>query len=174
MASNYCSTKPVFETISKILKIIFNAVESFHNKSLFYSGYKKFWVAQNYFPIATKLNTFSVKKKAKSISTFDFSTLYTTIPYKLLLNVLSEVINLAFKSKVRKRIGFSKASIYWTSKEAGRTHFTKQTLVKVVSFLINKCFFTLLVTRFLGKILVCQLVLTQPHFKPILHLFLGI
>ena len=29
----------------------FNAVESFHNKKFFYSGYRKFWVAQIYFQI---------------------------------------------------------------------------------------------------------------------------
>ena len=92
--------------------MVFNAVESFHNKNLFYSGYKKLWAVQNYFPIGTKLNKINVKKKAKSISTFDFSTLHTTILHKLLLKVFSEIINFVFKSKVRKRIGFSKTFIY--------------------------------------------------------------
>ena len=41
---------------------------------------------------------------------------------------------------------------------------TKETLVNAISFLINKCFVTLLVTWFLNKILVYQLALTQPHF----------
>ena len=45
----------------------------------------------NFFPITTKLNKISVKKKAKSISTFDFNTLYNTIPHKLLLNSLSSL-----------------------------------------------------------------------------------
>ena len=88
--------------------MVFNAVESLYNKSFSYSGRKKFWVVQNSFPIGTKLNKASVKKKAKSISAFDFSTLYSAIPHKLLLKVLSEIINFAFKSKVRKRISFSK------------------------------------------------------------------
>ena len=74
-----------------------------------------------------------------------------------LLKVLSEVINFAFKSKVRKCIGLSKTSIYWTSKGAGRGYFIKQTLVNATSFLINKCFVTLSVTWFLDKILVYQL-----------------
>ena len=41
--------------------------------------------------------------------------------------VLSEVFNFVLKSKARKRIGFPKTSIYWTSKGAGRRFFTKQT-----------------------------------------------
>ena len=63
--------------------MIFNTVESFHNNSFFYSGCKKFWVVQNYFPIVIKLNKIAAKKKAENVSTFAFSTLYTTIPHKL-------------------------------------------------------------------------------------------
>ena len=75
-----------------------------------------------------------MKKNAKPISVFDFSTLYTTIPHKLDLKVLSEDISFVFKSKIRKRIDFSKTSnYYWTSKRAGRTYFTKQTLINANS-----------------------------------------
>ena len=49
--------------------------------------------------------------------------------------------------------GFSKTSIYWTSKGTGGRYFIKQTLVNAMSFLVNK-FFSLLVTWFLNKILV--------------------
>ena len=117
---------------------------------------------QNYFPIATVLNEINVKKK--SISTFECSTFYTTTLDKLLIKVISGVINFVFKSKNRQHI--SKTSIYWTSKCVGRKYFTKQALVITISFLINKCFFTLLITCFLNKILAYQLVLTQHHFEP--------
>ena len=129
VASNYCSTKPLSGTTLKLFKMIFNTAESFHNQSFCHSSCEKFRVVQNTFPIAIKLNKINVKKKAKSISAFEFRILYTTIPDKLLLKVLSEVINFVFKSKVRKRIGFSKTYIYWTSKGAGRRYFTEQTLV---------------------------------------------
>ena len=119
VASNYCNTKLLSDTTPKLFKMIFNALESFHNQRFCHSGCEKFWVVQNVFPIATKLNKINVKKKTKSISAFEFSILYTTIPDKLLLKVLSEVINFVFKSKVRERIGFSKTYIYWTSKGAG-------------------------------------------------------
>ena len=63
VASYYCSTNPLSDTKSKIFVMVFNTVESFHNKSFFYSGCKKFWVVQNSFPIGTKLNKINVKKK---------------------------------------------------------------------------------------------------------------
>ena len=128
VASYYWSTNELSDKISKNFKMIFNNVLSFHNKSFFYSGCKKFWVAQNSFPIATKLNKINVKKKPKPISTFNFRTLCTTILHKLLLKVLS--------------------SIYWTSKCPGRRYFTKKIFVNVISSLIHKCFVTVLVTWF--------------------------
>ena len=39
--------------------------------------------------------------KTRSISTFDFSILYATIPHKLLIKVLLEVVNFVFQSKSR-------------------------------------------------------------------------
>ena len=106
VASNYCSTKPLSDTTSKLFKMILNTVESFHTQSFFHSGCEKFWVVQNYLPIAIKINKSNVKKKAKSVSAFEFSILSQTIPHKLLLNVFSEVINFIFKSKVRNTLAY--------------------------------------------------------------------
>ena len=117
---------------------------------------------QNSFPIATMLNKINVKKK--SISTFECSTFYTTTLDKLLIKVLSVIISFVFKSKARQHTDFSKTSVYWTTKGIGRRYFTKQTLVNAISFLINKCFVTPLVTWFLNKIIAYRLVLTQYHF----------
>ena len=104
-ASKNCSTKPLSDTISTILKMIFNTVESFHNISFFYSGCKKFWVVQNSFPVVTTLNKINIKKKARKDLVQFVSALgaykQTTIPHKLLLKVLSENINFVFKSKDR-------------------------------------------------------------------------
>ena len=102
-----------------------------------------FCVVENTFLIATKLSKVNTKKKAESISTFDFTTLYSTIPHDLLIKVLSEVINFVFKSKTRNSIGFLKTSIYWTSKGCGRRYFTRQTFVGSISLLITKCYLPL-------------------------------
>ena len=122
--------------------MIFNTVESFHNKSLFYSRLNKFWVVQNSFPVIDKLSRINCKMKAKSISTFDFSTLYTKIPHDLLIEVLFEIIDFIFKGSVRNRIGFSNKSVYWTTKGVDKGFFTKETLKTIVEHLITKCYFT--------------------------------
>ena len=95
VASYHCSTNPFSDTISKNVKMTFNTVESFHKKGYFL-GCKKFWVVQNYFPIATMLNKINVKKK--SILTLECCTFYMTTLDKLLLKVLSEVVIFVVKS----------------------------------------------------------------------------
>ena len=97
VASYYCSTNPLSDTISKNFKMIFNTVESFHKKGFFYLGCKKFWVVQNSFPIATMLNKINVKKK--SILTLECSTFYATTLDKLLIKVLSLVISFSSNLK---------------------------------------------------------------------------
>ena len=91
VASKNYSTKLLCDLmISKVFKIIFNHVEVFMDKIYF---------STHLFPIDTKLDKIHTKKKAKSISTFDFTTLYMTVPHNLLIKVSSEVTNFAFKSK---------------------------------------------------------------------------
>ena len=97
VASYYCSTNPLSDTISKNFKMIFNTVESFHKKGFFYLGCKKFWVVQNSFPISTVLNKINVMKK--SISTFECSTLYTTTLDKLLIKCFHNLLVLSSNLK---------------------------------------------------------------------------
>ena len=61
--------------------MIYSHVESFHNKTRFYSNFKKFWVLQNFFPTVEKISKINCKNKAKTISTFDFNTLPTFISH---------------------------------------------------------------------------------------------
>ena len=100
--------------------MIFNHVEIFYWKTLFYTCFKSFWVAENSFLIITKLNKINAKKKAKSILTFDFTTLYRTIPHNLL--------KLYLKSKTTK---------------IQKLYFTRQTLNDAISLLITKFYFTI-------------------------------
>ena len=93
-------------------------------------------------PIVDKLNKINMKKNAKRISTFDFSTLYTTIPHGLLIDALSQIITFVFKSSERNKIGFLHSSIYWTSKGKEKIFFTETSFIQAVSFLIERFYFT--------------------------------
>ena len=66
-------------------------------KAKFLSNYNKFWVLQNSEPILSILNNINKKKNAKSISTFDFSTLYTKLPHDKLIKSLKDIISFVFE-----------------------------------------------------------------------------
>ena len=141
IASKTCSTKPLSCAVSMVFKVLYKHVENFHHKSRFFSGFNKFWVVQNSSPVVNHLNRINAKKKAKRISTFDFATLYTTLPHDLLIAVLSEIINFVFDSGCRNKLGFSHSSVYWTTKGKDNRFFTNTSLSECVSFLIKNCFF---------------------------------
>ena len=115
--------------------MLFKHVENFHNKR------KEFWDVQNSFPIIEKVNI--IRKRTRKTSTYDFSTLYTTIPHNLLIKVLLEIMHFVFRSKVYSKIEFLATSIYWTSKDLSKRYFTEKNLIEAITFLIKNCYFTI-------------------------------
>ena len=147
IASAHCSTKPLSKTVSKIFKHIFNQIQNYHDKCTFYKNYNKFWIIQNSFPILKKLDEINLKRKAKEISTFDFSTLYTKLPHDDLIRVLHEMIDFAFNGGKFKNKGnrkyltvFNNYS-YWTKKSRGSNSFSRNKIKLLVTHLIKECYF---------------------------------
>ena len=89
VASSSCSTKPLSKAVSKVFRLLHDQINRFHTKSKFYSNYNLFWVVNNSKPVIDKLNVINTRKRARSISTYDFSTLYTKIPHYDLINELN-------------------------------------------------------------------------------------
>ncbi|MEM7238314.1 MAG: hypothetical protein AAF501_10900, partial [Pseudomonadota bacterium] len=96
VVSSSCSTKPISKVVSTIFKKILDQIENFHNKCTFYNNYNMFWVIQNSKPVLEKLAKINKYNKAKFISTFDFSTLYTKLPHDDLIEVLNVLIDFVF------------------------------------------------------------------------------
>jgi len=141
VASKTCSTKPLTSAVSNVFKVLYKHVESFHRKSRFFSGFSKFWVVQNSSPVIGHLNRINAKKKAKRISTFDFATLYTTLPRDLLIETLTDVINFVFDGSCRNKLGFSANSAHWVTKGKDNRFFSNTSLAECVEFLIRNCYF---------------------------------
>ena len=135
VVSAQCSTKPISNIRSKLYKQIFQQIESFHKKSYFYKNYNRFWVVQNSNPIVEELNIINTKKKAKTISTFDFSTLYTKLPHKDLVNVLTTTVEFAFNGGKNKSSGSRKYltvkgnKVFWSKKKHGSNSYTKSQII---------------------------------------------
>ena len=142
IASKHCATKPISKAVSSAFKLIFKQVESFHQKAKFLSNYNKFWVLQNSDPVISILQTINRKKNAKSIATYDFSTLYTKLPHGQLIDRLSKIIDFVFMGgdKSYIKIGLS-GQAYWARAKGRGVAFTKGSLKMAVAHLIENCFF---------------------------------
>ena len=144
VASKLCSTKRVSKVISNVFKLIFRQTENFHLNAKFLSNYNKFWVLQNSKPIIDRMNEINRKKNAKSISTFDFSTLYTNIPHSHLIERLSMLIDFVYDAGDLKYITTDfRGNARWSSKMSQKyASFSREKLKITVKHLIQNCFFT--------------------------------
>ena len=142
IASASCSTKPLSKIVSNIFKLIFEQIKSFHHKSLFYKNYNFFWVVDNSTTIIEKLQHINEKSRAKEVSTYDFSTLYTKIEHTSLIRVLHDIIEFVFKGGNRRYIGCSSNKAFWCKqKPKGISSFTMTSLKAVVKHLITNSYF---------------------------------
>ena len=142
VASKVCCTKKVSKSVSNVFKLIFGQVESFHRKAKFNSNYQKFWVLQNVDPVIDILKKINKRKNAKSISTYDFSTLYTKIPHNDLIDRLSKIISFVFEGGDAKYVNISEKGNPSWSKTKGKKYFSKSSLIVAVKHLIKNCYFT--------------------------------
>ena len=97
IASPVCSIKPLSKDITSIFKLFYEKVKRYHTKEKVWSGIRSFWTIENSYPVISSINKLNKRKAAKSISTLDFSTLYTKIPHDKLY-VLNQITDFAFMS----------------------------------------------------------------------------
>jgi len=106
-------------------------------------NYNKFWVLQNSDPIISTLNLINRRKHAKSITTYDFSTLYTKLPHDKLIEKLFSLIDFVFKGGNKTFIKISKnGKASWGKKSKYGVGFSKNSLKTAVRHLIENCFFS--------------------------------
>ena len=101
------------------------------------------WILKNSTSLLSSLNQRDVRT-ATSIQTFDFSTLYTSIPHDLLKSRISNLVHSAFRKKdgsVRyTHIKVTRAKGYFTHDiiNGGRDNvYTADNICKMIEFLIN-------------------------------------
>ena len=79
IASPKSSIKPLARTIMSVFRLFFRQMETYNDKCRFLTGVNTFWVVQNNKAVIDAIDEWT------SVSTFDFSTLYTKLPHNKLL-----------------------------------------------------------------------------------------
>ena len=140
IASKQSSLKSLSQNITSALQIIFRSIKSFYEKRQTFTFKKSFWVSQSNQDVIERLEKMNMRSSAKSVSTFDFSTLYTMIPHIELLQVMEKLFAFTFDSSSRKFINVGTNESHWSSKP-GSWHFTKDTLTSSLKYIIDNSFF---------------------------------
>ena len=148
VAAKKCSLKKLAQTVTKVLKMFYKQIENYNKKSHFFSHVKTFWIIQNKDPVITAIKKLNDRNKAKSIATFDFSTLYTKIPHTKLKYVLNELTDFCFNGCITSKIVIHKNEARWCHSSNSNLNKDKIQLDKdhvkdAIAYLLDNCFFSI-------------------------------
>ena len=106
------------------------------------NGINQMWILKNSKQLLDNLQSNSITS-VNSIKTFDFSTLYTTIPHDQLNSRLASIVNQAFcfKQKCYEYIVVKYNSTYFVKSHSDAKHkYTEEDIVRMINFLIDNIF----------------------------------
>ena len=140
-ASHSCSTKPLSKMITFCLKLIQQTHQNHCKAIARNNGVNRMWIVENSVEVMNKIT--GIKKGlAKNIRTYDFSTLYTSIPHSKLKQQLAWVIKEAFNDKSRQFIRIGRGSARWSSSrgKANDLCWDKDELIGHIKWLIDNIY----------------------------------
>ena len=141
-ASHSCSTKPLSKMITFCLKLIQHTHINHCKTIQKNSGFNRMWIVDNSVDVIQKITDIK-HGSARNIRTFDFSTLYTSIPHRKLKEQIDWVISECFNDDSRKFIKIGKESAHWSSSRGKKGHcWDKDELIKHVKWLITNIYVT--------------------------------
>ena len=133
--------KQLSSLLTKILTVIKTGLKKYCGIKTSHTGVNNMWILKNSTNLLSSLSHLGVHR-ATSIQTFDFSTLYTSIPHDLLKSCMNGIINNAFKHKTGAtrythiKVGRNKS--YFTSDPSnGDKKYTANDICKMTEFLVD-------------------------------------
>ena len=149
--SSKCTTKQLSSLLTKILTVIKTGLEKYCSIKTSHTGVNNMWILQNSTNLLSSLGHLGVRK-AISIQTIDFSTLYTSILHDLLKSRMNNIINNAFKHKngatryIHIKVGRNKS--YLTKDLVNSDNkYTADDICKMIEFLVDNIY-----VRFAGQL----------------------
>ena len=132
--------KPLLKALTVIVKF-FDQIESYHKKCQYFSGINSFFIIKSNNPIIDNLERLSSRKKAKSLSTFHFSALYTKIPHDKRLAVLNELVDFCFSGGIKRFVKVYSINAFWTNVLNERQiTLSKDSIKQTLHYLMNNIY----------------------------------
>ena len=120
--------KPLAKTLSKALKTVQKCVKYKFDFEFKFKKSSAFWVIDNAVNVHNSMNVINQVHGAKSVNTFDFSTLYTMIPHDKLIERMRLVVEMAFKVSKKPYLRINKSTATWAAKLPAKTKLTYYTV----------------------------------------------
>ena len=137
------SLKPLTKDITSISKLFFKLISALNDKIKFYTGINHFWIVNNNNKLVEYIDRTNQRGKAKTIATYDFSSLYTNIPHDKLLSILEDIVDFGFKGGSSKYISVTKNGANFVKNLRNNTNIYTNAYVKEsIKFILNNCYFT--------------------------------
>ena len=142
--SSKYTTKQLSSLLTKILTVIKTGPEKYCSTKTSHTRVNNMWILKNSTNLLSSPGHLRVCK-AFSIQTFDFSTLYTSIPHDLLKSRVNNIINNAFKHKngatryIHIKAGRNKS--YFTNDPLiGDNKYSANDICKMIGFVMDNIF----------------------------------
>ena len=116
--SSSCTTTELSKLLTSCLTAVKNHVIRYCEKVYERSGKNLFWSIKNSGEVLNKLTSRGFR--ATSLSTYDFSTLYTTLPHNLIKEKLINLIEWTFKREGSPYIACNDRQAFFTSEDTKR------------------------------------------------------
>ena len=167
--SSSCTTTELSKLLTSCLTAVKNHIIRYCEKVYERSDKNLFWSIKNSGEVLNKLK--SKGFRATSLSTFDFSTLYTTLPHNLIKEKLINLIEWTFKREGSPYIASNERQAFFTSEDTKRYKlWSCQNVCEALIYLLDNIYirFTL---RYTYKFLVFRWVLIVLLLKLICFYF---
>ena len=137
--SSSCTTTELSKLLTFCLTTIKNHVSKYCEKVYERSGKNLFWSIKNSCEVLNKLKSRGFR--ASSLSTYDFSTLYTTLPHNLIKDKLVDLIERTFQREGSLYIACNDRNAFFTS-DAVRNYnlWSYQKVCEALTFLLDNIY----------------------------------
>ena len=96
--SSKCTTKDLSCLLTKVLTTVKDGLIRYKNTKTSRNGANSMWIVKNSTSLLSSLDQLDIRT-ATSVQTYDFSTLYTSIPHNLLKSRITALIHNSFKRR---------------------------------------------------------------------------
>ena len=144
--SSSCTTTRLSKLITSCLKLVKSHCISYCKTIYDRTGVNAMWIINNSLDVIQMIGR--KQFQATSVTTWDFSTLYTSIPHEKLKHRIHELLEKTYAVRRKSFIATDNFRTIWTDeKKCNRYHFSCRDLYRAIDFIIDNIF-----VRFGGKV----------------------